>query len=513
MQTSKSRQRVNMNIINYIIVQAGGKGSRMERLTRNKPKALVPVNNLPIIMHLFRKYPDKKFIIIGDYMFDVLDKYLHEFAEADYQLVCGTGKSGTCAGMRKAVSLIPSGERFMLIWCDLVLPEDYEVPESSNNIIGISKDFPCRWKYENNEFIEEQSTEFGVAGLFIFTDKSYLSDVPEEGEFVKWLKSKGYKFEEQGLYKTHEYGLYSEWDKLPKSRCRPFNKIRLEGDKVYKEAIDDQGRKLAVREVAWYKKLKDINFYNIPAIYEYEPICMERIDGKNIYEYTDISLEEKRAILRQIIQCLRCVHDLESAPVDVESYKTAYLTKTYDRLKKVRYLVPFANNKNVTVNGRTCRNIFFHKEEVEKLVMKYLPKEFKLIHGDCTFSNIMLKKDSIPILIDPRGYFGSTEMFGDVAYDWVKLYYSLYSNYDQFNLKRFELFINEDGIELTIASNNWEALEDDFYEMLNGEVTRKQMKLLLAITWLSLTTYAWEDYDSICTAFYNGLYYLEEVLS
>lgn len=48
--------------------------------------------------------------------------------------------------------------------------------------------------------------------------------------------------------------------------------------------------------------------------------------------------------------------------------------------------------------------------------------------------------------------------------------------------------------------------------MLDGEVTKRQMKLLLEITWLSLTTYAWKDYDSICGAFYNGLYYLEEAL-
>ena len=128
--------------VNYIVVQAGGKGTRMERLTRNKPKALVPVNNLPMIMHLFRKYPDKKFIIIGDYKYDVLEKYLKTFAEVDYQMVCAAGKSGTCAGMGEAVSLIPDGEKFMIIWCDLVLPEDYEMPESDHNIIGISKDFP-----------------------------------------------------------------------------------------------------------------------------------------------------------------------------------------------------------------------------------------------------------------------------------------------------------------------------------------------------------------------------------
>ncbi len=44
----------------YIIVQAGGKGTRLGYLTKNKPKALVPVDNLPMLFHLFRKYPEKK---------------------------------------------------------------------------------------------------------------------------------------------------------------------------------------------------------------------------------------------------------------------------------------------------------------------------------------------------------------------------------------------------------------------------------------------------------------------
>lgn len=45
----------------YIIVQAGGKGTRMEHLTANKPKALVPIGNRPMLFHLFEKYPDKQF--------------------------------------------------------------------------------------------------------------------------------------------------------------------------------------------------------------------------------------------------------------------------------------------------------------------------------------------------------------------------------------------------------------------------------------------------------------------
>lgn len=501
-----------MRNMNYIIVQAGGKGSRMQILTRNKPKALVPVDNLPMIFHLFRKYPDKKYIIIGDYKVDVLERYLREFAEVDYKIVKGTGHTGTCAGLSEALTHIPEKQRFMLIWCDLILPHDYELPESENNIIGISKDFSCRWKYEDGIFKEERSDQHGVAGHFIFKDKAVLSSVPTDGELVRWLSEQDISFEEQSLYKTKEYGLYSEWNKLPKMRCRPFNTIKVQGDTIVKEAIDEQGRGLAKREVAWYKKLKDISFDAIPRIYSYDPLTMEIVDGKNIYEYTYLSREQKKYILQKTIACLRNVHQLETAPYDEGSYRVAYLDKTYDRLKKVRNLVPFANEPTITVNGKKCRNIFYHHKEVEELVMQYAPREFVLIHGDCTFSNMMLRHDSDPVLIDPRGYFGTTEYYGDVAYDWVKLYYSLFSNYDQFNIKNFSLEIGEDSVKLDIASNNWEDMEDYFFELLDGEVTRRQMKILLSIVWLSLTTYAWEDYDSICGAFYNGLVYLEEAL-
>lgn len=514
----------------YVIVQAGGKGSRMESLTRNKPKALVPIENLPMIFHLFRKYPDKKYIIIGDYKYDVLERYLKEFAEVDYKMVRGTGHRGTCAGMADALEKIPEGERFLLIWCDLVLPEDYDLPGCDNNIIGISKDFPCRWSYKNGKFIEERSSEFGVAGFFIFKEKSYIADVPTDGEFVRWLVSKDLDFVEEPLSRTHEYGLYSVWDELPKLKTRPFNRIEKKHGKLYKIPVDKQGEDLAEREQTWYKTLQGKHFDNLPRIYGYDPLCMEEIKGKNIYEYKNISFEKKQEILKQIIDCLESVHNLGTIPADKESYQVAYLSKTYDRLKKVRFLVPFANDEYITINGRKCRNIFYHIEEANEMVMKYYPSEFKLIHGDCTFSNIMLKNDKIPVLIDPRGYFGNTKLYGDEGYDWVKLYYSVLSNYDQFNLKRFNLYINEKddyvvfddrgnevsvdpkSVKIQIDSNGWEGLEDYFFELLKDKITRRQMKIFLAITWLSLTTYAWDDYDSICGAFYEGLLYFEDAL-
>ena len=43
----------------YIIVQAGGKGTRLGYLTHNKPKALVTVDNLPMLFHLFHLFSNK----------------------------------------------------------------------------------------------------------------------------------------------------------------------------------------------------------------------------------------------------------------------------------------------------------------------------------------------------------------------------------------------------------------------------------------------------------------------
>ena len=499
--------------MDYIIVQAGGKGSRMERLTRNKPKALVPVNNLPMLFHLFRKYPDKHYVIIGDYKIDVLEAYLAAFANVDYKLVSGAGNEGTCAGLKKALDCIPDNEKFMLIWCDLILPNDYEIPKIDENVIGISKDFVCRWMYKDGEFKEERSAEYGVAGHFFFKNKKEIENVPESGEFVRWLQGQSISFVEQPLYKTREYGLIEEWNKLPKNRCRPFNKMTITEDKVIKEAIDAQGECLAVREIAWYKKMQGFSYNNIPRIYSFSPLTMERVNGKNVYEYANASMELKAKILSGIIENLKELHSIENAPYSEESFRDAYLEKTFNRLSKVQKLVPFADKPTIKINGKECRNVFFHKEELEKLVMQFAPQKFSLIHGDSTFSNIIVKDDGSSIFIDPRGYFGKTEIFGDPAYDWVKLYYSLVSNYDQFNLKRFDLTIAENEVILKIESNGFETLENLFFEQLGNEVSRKQMKLLLAITWLSLTTYAWEDYDSICGAFYNGELYLEEALN
>lgn len=498
-----------------IIIQAGGKGTRLEGLTRNKPKCLVPVNNLPIIFYAFQKFKDAEFTIIADYKADVLEKYLKVFgAQYNFKIVEAT-KKGTISGIKEAVADFKDDESFMIMWCDLILSEGFEIPTRKGNFIGISKDFECRWSYIDGEFVKQPSKENGVAGLFIFENKKLLENIETEGALVGWLHKQDIKFNRLDLYGSKEIGTllsYSD-NNDSNTRCRPFNSMEIIGDIIIKRGINEQGKKIAIDEVAWYKHVKELGYENIPEIFEYEPLKMKRVQGRNIFEYDCLTQTQKKEILKKLITALKELHNLEPLqPVNFDDVEDNYLTKTFDRLSKVEKLVPFADKEFIKINGRYYRNVFFNKDELAETIRNYYPKNFALIHGDCTFSNLMFDTYEMKsILIDPRGYFGKTKFYGDVDYDWAKLYYSLAGEYDQFNRKKFTLDIREKDVEFAIKPNNWADMEEFFFECLPN-VSHKKIKLLHAIIWLSLTTYAWEDYDSICGAFYNGVVKLGEVL-
>ena len=430
----------------YIIVQAGGIGSRLGHFTDNKPKALVPVGNKPILFHLFEMFPDKHFLIISDYKHDVMEKYLFCFADVSYQIIDSSGV-GNCAGLRDALTCIPEKEAFMLIWSDLVLPKGFCLPpdylgnsKPLNDYVGVSGDFRCRWSFRNGMFYEEPSHTHGVSGTFWFTNKEKLKCVPDYGEFARWLGESGLQMEPYPMNKTREFGVLEEVEQLPQPRCRPFNRLIISDNALVKQPISEQGVELAKKEQAWYQRLQKSEFDFLPSIFSFDPLVMEWINGKNLYE-VEGSNDEKLTILEKVINDLNRIHSLDETDADRSSLDEAYYQKTEERLRKVQPLIPYADRPVITVNGKPCRNVFFHLKELRGKIAALQCDRFPLIHGDCTFSNIMLREDGRPVFLDPRGYFGHTALYGDQRYDWAKLYYSLIGNYDQFNLGRFRLNI------------------------------------------------------------------------
>ena len=418
---------------------------------------------------------------------------------------------GTCAGLTKALDHVPSDVPFLLIWSDLVLDRPLDLTGIKGNAVGLSTSFPCRWRYHAGRFEEIPSSSEGVAGLFLFKDKNELSDVPSEGEFVRYLSNKGIDFEPMPLTSCREMGTLEAIGALPKAICRPFNRIRIEGGRFIKEPITKQGEELARKEQHWYRSLEAYHLPFLPKVYSYDPLTLEEIKGSNPFTL-NLDQQAKRKVLRKAYETLETLHGLSSSPGNDEDIYACYFTKTFERLNKIKDLVPFAGEELIKINDVACPSPFKLKEVLSKLIQQeFFGARFTLIHGDPSFSNIMIDNKGDLFLIDPRGYFGSSLLYGDPLYDEAKLYYSFYGDYDAFNAKRFELYVDNDGIRLDIESSGFAFLEDEYFSWI-GEEKRKKIKLLHALLWLSLTTYAFEDYDSICGAFYNGTYLLREAL-
>ena len=170
-----------------------------------------------------------------------------------------------------------------------------------------------------------------MGSVFIFENKKLLENIETEGALVGWLQKQDIKFNRIDLYGSKEIGTLLSYsdnnDSTP--RCRPFNSMEFNGDIIIKRGINEQGKKIAVDEIAWYKHVKELGFENIPEIFEYEPLKMKRVQGKNIFEYDCLTQTQKREILRKLITALKELHNLEPLqPVNLDDVEDNYLTKT-----------------------------------------------------------------------------------------------------------------------------------------------------------------------------------------
>lgn len=177
---SLQKKYTKENLAMHVIIQAGGKGTRLEGLTRNRPKCLVPVNNRPLIFWTFEAFKEHDITVICDYKQDALKRYLAAFGpQYRVQVISADGK-GTASGIGKACALIDDDAPVVVLWCDLLFDRDWAIPEVmtetslQSNLVGLSGTFPCRWSFENRQFKHEASSASGVAGFFVFKNKREL---------------------------------------------------------------------------------------------------------------------------------------------------------------------------------------------------------------------------------------------------------------------------------------------------------------------------------------------------
>lgn len=498
----------------HIIVQAGGRGSRLRHHTWNKPKCLVSIKGKPILYHLIDNFPSAKFYIIGDYAFDQLEKYLKINPPAvEYSLYRSDGK-GTSAGIAKIAADIPKNESVMLIWGDLIIKDLPRCPTNNIPVIYTTEKITCRWTYQHG-VIKEKPGKKGIPGIFYFPQASILLDTPDEGEFVEWVSTSIPFYDILNCDQIEEMGDFAsvemQNDSLGFSRF--FNKVTINDSTVTKQVVDKNFESLISNEQAWYQEVSELGFNRIPTIISTDPYIMTRIHGKHLYQMFDLTSREKRSILSNYIDTLANLHSKGSIAATHQDILDVYITKTIDRVNSVATLIPNFDQAAITINGVKCRNIFAdeHRHLFDILQKELTTSKFTPIHGDPTFSNSLVDDNLRVWFIDPRGYFSKSGIWGDPWYDFSKIYYSAVGGYDIFNRRKFKLRVDAETVEILMEPTLFAECAEDIFQSYFGKDTTK-IKILHGLIWLSLSGYVKDDIDSIIGSFYLGLYYLEQGL-
>ena len=497
-----------------VIIQAGGRGSRLRHYTWNKPKCLVSYYGKPTIFHTFEYLPNSNFHIIGDYQVDKIKKYFLISPPKVNFKVYKTNKIGTCAGIKDVINNIDKNKEILLIWSDLIINK---LPSFNyNQTVVTTSSFTCRWSFKNNKLVEETSSKNGVPGIFFFRNKKILKNIKSSGEFVKWYSKNIKTFKTEELNPLKELGDFStiedSYNKIGYGRF--FNKITINKNYVIKKSIDKNFSHLIKKEQNWYSEVAKLKYNDIPRIYSNRPFKIEKINGNHLFEYKNLNRIKTNKILENVFDSLENLHNKYMETSIKKDIEEVYINKTLKRLNSVSKIIPnFSSAKSFTINGKKCKNYLYPKNRgIFKEILKILLIEkFRPIHGDPTLSNILIKNNLRPIFIDPRGYFANTKsILGDKNYDISKIYYSVIGNYDLFNRRKFKLYVDSCSIEILMDNIYPKNSADIFKSHFSKDL--KRIEIIHSLIWLSLSGYVKDDIDSIIASFYNGIYWLNRAL-
>ena len=110
-----------------VVINAGGKGTRLDPFTKILPKPLIPVGDLPIIEHIMRRYEDagcEDFHIIVNYKKELIKSYFKEI-EKEYKIHWADENEplGTGGGLSLLKNRLK--DTFFFICCDSLILTDY----------------------------------------------------------------------------------------------------------------------------------------------------------------------------------------------------------------------------------------------------------------------------------------------------------------------------------------------------------------------------------------------------
>ncbi|MDT2662065.1 hypothetical protein P7E02_19450 [Enterococcus hulanensis] len=171
-----------------------------------------------------------------------------------------------------------------------------------------------------------------------------------------------------------------------------------------------------------------------------------------------------------------------------------YFKKTMDRLQLLLQdpaFQPFYEQAP-EINGTSYLPLKEIIENLESVLNRYqlvTSKSAHVIHGDFCLSNILLDRESNLVkLIDPRGQFGSFDIYGDESYDMAKVLHSFEGSYDHIITDHFDLN-EESALNYSYAFKKTE-LQERIAALVNQKVAEnyaiEKVRLIEGLLFLSM---------------------------
>tara|TARA_X000000950_G_C13846224_1_gene632474 strand:- start:547 stop:1233 length:687 start_codon:yes stop_codon:yes gene_type:complete len=105
-----------------VVILAGGRGTRISEFTKLIPKPMIPIKNIPIIIHIMKhyiKFGFNDFIIAAGYKGEIIKKYFSKNKNKKWNVkVINTGKDTMTGGRLKRLKKYLKNETFMLTYGD-----------------------------------------------------------------------------------------------------------------------------------------------------------------------------------------------------------------------------------------------------------------------------------------------------------------------------------------------------------------------------------------------------------
>lgn len=205
---------------------------------------------------------------------------------------------------------------------------------------------------------------------------------------------------------------------------RPFNHVILSPDK--KHVIKTSDNTLE-GEIHYYLNIPEQLKHMFPEMIKYDSdMCSYTTEFIQGHTFSELFVNERLKVsdFERMLKQLMQMHLVTPKYTDIDIYAN-YVTKLQNRY--TQYIDIF--------NNFTDTNVLY-VDLIQKL-SEYKKGQVGMIHGDPVFTNIILCSRTNDIkFIDMRGKVGNvSSVYGDVAYDWAKIYQSLIG-YDSIIQKR-----------------------------------------------------------------------------